>query len=147
MNIILVSLDQVDNVWPRVSGWVAKAIDKSLSNRTVIQTYAQCRNGSYWMAVITTGPEVADICGVAIMDLTEIDGETNCQFVVVGGEGDTDAWFELLIHWPWLKEMGVKVCLSEGRKGWYDRLKPLVPSIKLVRVVFQWRIDDLEPPH
>jgi hypothetical protein len=142
VKIVLVPLHGVDSVWPVVAPWVQDAILKARSNRTMLQTYAQVRNGSLWMAVATTGDELADIVGVAILELTG-GAEPVCQHVVVAGKGNTDEWFELLIRWPWLKEMGIKKVVSEGRKGWIERLKPMIPSIRVVRVVFTWRMDDL----
>lgn len=136
--IRLVPLDQIDNIWPVVRPWVEQACRRARSNRSAVQIYAQCRNGSLWLAVAVTGPELGDIVGVSVMDITEGD-ERLCQHVIVAGNGDTETWFEELIRWEWLTEMGVKRVVSEGRPGWPERLKKLVPSIKVVRQVFEWQ--------
>lgn len=144
--IRLVQLDQVDNVWPTVGPWVETACRKARSNRSMPQIYAQCRNGSLWLAVAITGPELSDIVGVSVMDISESETGRICQHVIVAGKGDTETWFADLIGWDWLTEMGIKRVVSEGRAGWPDRLKKLVPSIKIVRQVFEWEHGDQVPP-
>lgn len=140
--IRLVPLAEVDHAWPVVRPWVEQACRKARSNRSAVQLYAQCRNGSLWLAVAIVGPELSDVVGVSIMDISEVDGERLCQHVIVAGKGDTEAWFDELIRWDWLTEMGVKRVVSEGRAGWPERLKKLVPSIRVVRQVFEWRHGD-----
>lgn len=137
--IQLVALDQIDHCWPVVMPWVEQACRKARSNRSAVQIYAQCRNGALWLAVACTGPELTDIVGVSIMDISDFEGERMLQHVIVAGKGDTDTWFAELIGWDWLTEIGVNRVVCEGRAGWPERLKPLIPSIKVVRQVFEWR--------
>lgn len=140
--IRLVPLAEVDHAWPVVRPWVEQACRKARSNRSAVQLYAQCRNGSLWLAVAIVGPALEDIVGVSIMDISESERGRLLQHVIVAGKGDTEAWFEELITWPWIGEMGVKIVNSEGRFGWPERLKKLVPSIRVVRQVFEWRHGD-----
>jgi hypothetical protein len=140
--ISLVSLEQIDHCWPVVMPWVEQACRKARSNRSAVQIYAQCRNGSLWLAVACTGPELADIVGVIVMDITDHEGERILQHVVVAGKGDTDTWLDEMVNWDWQDQMGVNRVISEGRPGWLDRMKSIVPSIRVVRQVYEWRRGD-----
>lgn len=139
----LVPLDAVDNVWPRVVDWIDTAIFKAKSNRSVMDTYAMVRNGSLFMAVNTPakdgGLEISDIRGVMLMSFYDLDGQRTCQYVFVAGEGDTDEWFGEALRWEWFTTMGVQQFVCEGRPGWTERLKDLIPDLRTVRVVFSWR--------
>jgi hypothetical protein len=139
----LVPLDQVDNVWPTVMPWVEQACLKARSNRFGPQIYAQCRNGALWLAVAITGPTLDDIVGVAILDISEARGERLLQHVIVAGIGDPEEWITELIEWNWVSEMGVVRVVTEGRSGWPRRVKHIVPSIKVVRSVFEWKQSDV----
>lgn len=120
--------------------WVERACRKARSNRSAVQIYAQCRNGSLWLAIACTGPELADIVGVSVMDISDHEGERMLQHVIVAGKGDTDTWFYDLVHWDWLRQMGITRVVSEGRAGWPRRLKEVIPDLKVVRTVFEWRV-------
>lgn len=76
------------------------------------------------------------------MDISESERGRLLQHVIVAGRGDTEVWFEELITWSWIGEMGVKIVNSEGRFGWPERLKKLVPSIRVVRQSFEWTHGD-----
>lgn len=142
----LIPLDKVDNVWPRVVGWIDKAIRKAKSNRTVMDTYAAVRNGSMFMAVNTTSDEPAsldDVRGVMLMSFYEVEGRRTCQYVFVAGEGDTEEWFGEALVWPWFTTMGVQQFVCEGRYGWVKRLEQTIPNLKMIRAVFSWEHDSV----
>jgi len=139
----LVPLEAVDNVWPKVHDWIDNAIFKAKSNRSVIETYQQCRSGSLFMAVNTPAKEgplsVDDIRGVLLMAIYDLEGQRTCQYVYVAGEGDTEEWFGEALKWDWFTTMGVVQFINEGRTGWVKRLETLIPDLQVIRVVFSWR--------
>lgn len=133
--ISLVPLHAVDRVFPAVFAWVEKACRKARSNRTAPEIYAMCRNGSMWLALATDEDRVI---GCIVMSIYEVQGERTLQYVIIGGEGDVDEWFDELLYWDWITSMGIKRIVSEGRPSWPRRLKHIVPDLKVIRVQFEW---------
>jgi hypothetical protein len=136
-------ITQVDMVWPTVMPWVEQACLKARSNRSPVTLYAQCRNGSLWLAVAATGDSLEQVVGVIITDFLEIGGQRVAQHVIVAGQGDTDGWLDEMVHWPWLAQMGAKRVISEGRPGWLKRLQPYAPDIRAVRTVVEWTVPEV----
>ncbi len=144
MGMHLVPLDAVDNVWPKVAPWIDTAIFKAKSDRTVMATYAQCRNGSLFTAVNTPNDiplSIDFIRGVMLLAFYEHGGDRVGQFVFVAGDGDTEEWFEEGLSWDWFRLMGVTKFVCEGRPGWVEgRLKRMIPDLRVIRTVFEWRL-------
>ena len=138
-----VNLTQIDLIWPNVAPWVEQATLKGRSNRTMPALYAQVRNGSLWMAIAAHGPELDQACGVALVDISDVEGERILQHVVVAGKPDEahEWWIAELLDWPFMRTMGITKVVSEGRAGWTDMVKRIKPQMRVVRVVMEWQLD------
>lgn len=94
------------------------------------------RNGACWLA-LALSPD-GEIVGCTVMQIYEVQGERVLQHVIVASAGSTDEWFAELLHWDWIEMMGVKRVVCEGRPGWPERLKHIVPGLRTIRVQFEW---------
>lgn len=135
MNVELVGVQNVDNVWPLVADYLVKSRKKTPSYPTVGEIWSACRSGSAFLFV------AYDEAGVKGVSAWRFDGN---KFVCLGLAGrDMNSWGEVMMHGPVLdvaRSGGAVTIAATGRVGLVRQIRKLFPKMEIVRYTFEVEI-------
>jgi hypothetical protein len=127
--ISLIAQPFIDLVFPKVAGWLDKALGKH-SNMTVTRLYEMCRTGGGLLFVdVPEEPQNALVC-----QFDEHRGKRVLVVLAMGGKGGQN-WNKLFDEvCSWAKAFGASEVIFEGRFGW-QRVLPKVKPVKQTYVM------------
>ena len=109
--MILVQPDQLANVWPQVSGWLASAIERGQGDENALDVLISIARGHYLL--------FHEPGKFALVGQVQNYPRQKVGVVLYCGGGDLlairDAFEEMK---PWCKANGISVIRVWGRQGW-----------------------------
>lgn len=131
MIIDLVSVPDIDRVWPMVAPMVSEGIKRVPSETTMADLWANCRSGQWFLLIAHDGK---DMSGVSVWRFTA-HGYFDCAFLT--GER-LDDWISGLITTATVigKNHQCRGLSATGRTGLLRHLKRHLPAVRTVRATF-----------
>lgn len=133
MNITLVPVANVDEIWPLISERVDACLEKAPGAISAGQYWTMCRSGEAFLiiAVDETG-----IHGVTIWKFSEEYFECLLLFGMPGR--NADGWYGEIMNFArqLATQNGCKGIAGTGRLGHIRRVKAQFPSMKIVRQTY-----------
>lgn len=111
MNIQLVGVHQVDEVWPSVKKHIERAIAKC-DDLSLSWLYSYCRSGSGFLFVSD------DLKTAAIIGFEQINGHDAARIYALGSDKTTDWKNQIETIRKFAKANGAEKIVFQGRKGW-----------------------------
>lgn len=131
MNIELVPVQAIDQVWPLISGMVVHCLQKAPGETSAGELWAGCRSGGLFLFKAETK---AGIQGVSIW---RFSGHGYFECVVCCGKR-ADDWFPPMYRMALgiARANGCKGAGGNGRAGFVRLLKKHFPEAKIMRQTF-----------
>lgn len=123
MNVSLVPVQMVDQVWPQVVQGFQKASDRSGGDLTVGDLWQGCRSGNCFLILAHDESQVA-AATVWKPETWSSGGKFRC-LALYGG--DMDEWLDDVIGLVTrlAQDSGAGQVIFEGREGWFKKLAGL----------------------
>lgn len=135
MNIGIASNQEVDAVWPLISGKIQKACDLNGGDMSSGDLWQLCRSGNAFLVLVTDeGQPIAAL----IMQFQNWSGKQVMRCLVIAGERMAE-WLPSAKGFieRMAKDGGAKSFVSDGRDGW----SRIFTEARKLRVTYEVRID------
>lgn len=130
--IHLVSVGEVDRVWPLIAQGMDRGCRKARSFLSEADLHRACRMGQYSLHVATKG---GNITGAVVVNVYPSPWGRTLEVIALTGH-DLSGWARDLYEYPWLKQTGIQRVIAEGRPGLGRLLAKYVP-IRVVRHTYE----------
>jgi len=127
--IRLVHPFEVDAIWQHLQDGMERALRKPDSNRSVLELYQACRVGAWFLHVVEEDGKI--IAGIITEPAEHPRGRYLRIRALCGWE--MERWLPEMLKHDWLKMLGFKFALFEGRRGFERK----IPGVKVVRQVYE----------
>lgn len=123
MGISLISVPYIDGVFPKVSGWIARALGKH-SAITLPRIYQMCRASEAFLLV----DHAAEPTNAMVVQFDNRGGDRVLLVLAMGGKGgeNWNTMFDEVCTWG--KSLGAVRAVFDGRKGW----QRVLPKAKVI---------------
>lgn len=131
MNIALIGLQEVDNIWSSIAEHVVKCLKKTPSYYSAGELWQMCRSGQAFLLLAHEGTEVR---GAAIWQFQTAYGQTVFTCLMLAGK-DMGQWTVPMLESARsiARDGGAKQLSATSRVGLVQTLKKQIPGLKVVR--------------
>lgn len=135
MNITLVPVHHVDNVWPRIAEAMERSCRKSGGALVAGDVWQACRSGSAYLIIAHDETEIA---GASVWYLDTGASGAKLRCMALGGAG-MSRWISDMHQMVkrLARDCGANSLVSYGRKGWAK----IFPKAKPVRIEYEEPLD------